>query len=105
KQVALDADTAAAQNFTVGDTVTVATLGAKHRYEVTGIATFGGLDTLGGATIAIWDLPTAQTLLDKQGRFDGISIAAKDGTSSAELVRAVRPLVPASLEVKDAGQP
>ena len=68
EQVALDADTAAAQNFSVGDTVTVATLGAKHRYEVTGIATFGGLDSLGGATIAIWDLPTAQTLLDKQGQ-------------------------------------
>jgi putative ABC transport system permease protein len=104
KQVALDADTAAAQNFSVGDTVTVATLGAKHRYKVTGIATFGGLDTLGGATIAIWDLPTAQTLLDKRGRFDGISIAAKDGTSSAELIRAVQPLVPASLEVKDSEQ-
>jgi putative ABC transport system permease protein len=104
KQVALDADTAAAQHFKVGDTVTVATLGAKHRYTVTGIATFGGLNTLGGATIAIWDLPTAQTLLDKQGRFDGISIAAKDGTSPAELIRAVGPLVPASLEVKDSEQ-
>ncbi len=104
KQVALDADTAAAQNFRVGDTVTVATLGAKHRYEVTGSATFGGLDSLGGATIAIWDLPTAQTLLDKRGRFDSISIAAKEGTSSAELIRAVQPLIPASLEVKDAGQ-
>ena len=104
EQVALDADTAAAQNFSVGDTVTVATLGAKHRYEVTGIATFGGLDTLGGATIAIWDLPTAQTLLDKRGRFDGISIAAKDGTSSADLIRAVQPLVPASLQVKDSEQ-
>jgi putative ABC transport system permease protein len=103
-QVALDADTAAGQNFRVGDTVTVATLGAKHRYEVTGIATFGGVDSLGGATIAIWDLRTAQKLLDKEGRFDSISIAAKDGTSSAELVRAVQPLVPASLEVKDAEQ-
>src|SRR6188472_1873739 len=104
KQVALDADTAAAQHFGVGDTVTVATLGAKHRYEVTGIATFGGLDSLGGATIAIWDLPTAQTLLDKKGRFDGISIAAKDGTSSADLIRAIRPLIPASLEVKNSQQ-
>jgi putative ABC transport system permease protein len=104
EQVALDADTAAAQSFGVGDTVTVATLGAKHRYKVTGIATFGGLDSLGGATIAIWDLPTAQTLLDKNGRFDGISIAAKDGTSPAELIRAVQPLIPASLEVKDSHQ-
>ena len=93
--------TAAGENFEVGDTVAVSTLGAKRRYEVTGIATFGDVDSLGGATMAIWDLPTAQTLLDKQGRFDGISIAAKDGTSPDELVRAVQPLVPASLEVKD----
>ena len=39
KQVALDAGTAAAENFSVGDTVAVSTLGAKRRYEVTGIAT------------------------------------------------------------------
>src|SRR4051794_7079806 len=103
-QVALDADTAAAQKFKVGDTITVSTLGAKHRYEVTGIATFGGLNSLGGATIAIWDMATAQKLLDKKGRFDGISIAAKDGTSPEQLIRAVEPLVPASLAVKDSEQ-
>ena len=101
KQVALDAGTAADQNFKVGDTVTVSTLGSKSRYEVTGIATFGEVDSLGGATMAVWDLETAQTLMHKEGRFDGISIAAKEGTSSDELVRAVQPLVPASLEVKD----
>ena len=101
KQVVLDAGTAAGANYTVGDTVAVTTLGAKHRYEVTGIATFGGVDSLGGATMAVWDVPTAQSLLHKQGRFDSISIAAKEGTSSDELVRAVQPLVPASLQVKD----
>jgi len=101
KQVVLDAGTAADENFKVGDSVAVSTLGSKRRYEVTGIATFGEVDSLGGATMAIWDLPTAQTLLHKEGRFDGISIAAKEGTSPAELVQAVQPLVPASLEVKD----
>ena len=104
QQVAIDADTAAAENFRVGDSVSVSTLGTKHRYEVTGIATFGGIDSLGGATIAIWDLPTAQTLLGKEGQFDGISIAAKEGTSAEDLIRAVQPLVPASLEIKDSQQ-
>jgi putative ABC transport system permease protein len=104
RQVALDAGTAANENFKVGDTVAVSTLGAKRRYEVTGIATFGAVNSLGNATMAIWDLPTAQTLLDKKGRFDGISIAAKAGTSTDELLRAVQPLVPASLEVKNAEQ-
>jgi putative ABC transport system permease protein len=103
-QVAIDADTAAGEGLRLGDQVTVSTLGTQHRYEVTGIATFGAVDSLGGSTMAIWDLATAQTLLGKEGRFDGISIAAKDGTSSEDLVRAVQPLVPASLEVKDAAQ-
>ena len=104
RQVALDAGTAAAQNLKVGDTVAVATLGAKRRYQVSGIATFGDVNSLGNATMAIWDIPTAQALLQKQGRFDSISISAKEGTSSDELVRAVKPLVPASLEVKDSEQ-
>ncbi len=104
EQVAVDADTAAGQNLRVGDTVTVSTRGTKHRYELTGIATLGDVSSLGGATMAIWDLPTAQTLLDKQGQFDTIAIAAKDGTSPEELIRAVQPLVPASLEVKDSEQ-
>jgi putative ABC transport system permease protein len=104
RQVALDAGTAARENFRVGDTVAVSTLGAKRRYQVTGIATFGAVNSLGDATMAIWDLPTAQTLLDKTGRFDGISIAARSGTSTDALLRAVQPLVPASLEVKNAAQ-
>jgi putative ABC transport system permease protein len=100
-QVALDAGTATDEGFAVGDKVQVSTLGVKRSYEVTGIATFGDVDSLGGATMAIWDIGTAQELLHKQGRFDGISIAAKDGTSPAELVRAIQPLVPASLEVQN----
>ena len=44
RQVALDAGTAAGENFKVGDTVAVSTLGAKRRYEVTGIATFGDVE-------------------------------------------------------------
>jgi putative ABC transport system permease protein len=104
RQVALDAGTAAREHFAVGDTVAVSTLGAKRRYEVTGIATFGGVNSLGSATMAIWDLPTAQALLHKQGRFDGISIAARKGTSTDALMRALGPLVPASLQVKTADQ-
>src|ERR687886_867313 len=104
RQVALDAGTAAHEGFKVGDTVAVSTLGSKRRYEVTGIATFGAVNSLGNATMAIWDLPTAQKLLDKKGRFDGISIAARAGTSPDELIRAVQPLVPASLELKNAEQ-
>ena len=65
---------------------------------------YGDVDSLGFASIAAWDVKTAQKLLHREGRFDTISISAKDGTSSAELVRAVSPLIPASLQVKDSAK-
>ena len=102
KQVVIDAATAEKERYAVGDSIAVSTLGDKQRYELTGIATFGDVDSLGGATLAVFDIDTAQTLLHKEGKFDGISIAAKEGTSSEELVNAVQPLVPAKLELKDA---
>jgi putative ABC transport system permease protein len=101
-QVVVDAGTADKGKLAVGDTVKVATLGVTRPYEITGIATFGDVDSLGGATMAIFDVPTAQALLHKEGVYDGISLQAKDGTSPAELVKSVEPLVPDSLQVVDA---
>jgi putative ABC transport system permease protein len=101
EQVVIDAGTAAKEDYEVGDTVQVSTGGQTRPYELTGIASFGEVDSLGFASIAAWDVKTAQTLLDREGRFDGISIAAKPGTSPAELVKAVQPLIPDTLEVKD----
>jgi putative ABC transport system permease protein len=103
-QVVVDAGTADKGHLKVGDGVKVATLGVTKPYEITGIATFGDVDSLGGATMAIFDLTTAQNLLHKDGVYDGISIKAKEGTTPAQLVKAVEPLVPSSLQVQDAKQ-
>ena len=100
-QVAIDAGTAEKEHYKAGDAVLVSTFGSKRRYTVSGIAAFGDVDSLGGATMAIFDLKTAQSVLHSEGVYDGISIAAKPGTSASELVRAVQPLVPDSLEVND----
>ena len=100
-QVVIDKGVADKEHYKVGDTVKVTTLGVTKPYELTGIATFGDVDSLGGATMAIFDLHTAQQLLHKDGVYDGISIKAKQGTTPAELVKAVQPLVPSSLQVQD----
>ena len=73
-------------------------------YQVTGTASLrrGRLARL--RQHRVWDVETAQALLDREGHFDSISIAAKDGTSPAELVRAVQPLVPNTLEVQDSAK-
>ena len=103
-QVAIDAGTAAKRHYAVGDRVKVATPGKTASYRIAGTVSFGDVDSLGFGSIAVWDLPTAQALLQREGRFDSISIAAKSGTSPAALVRAVRPLVPDTLEVKDSAK-
>ena len=85
--------------YGVGDTVGIAALGPVKQYEITGVAAFGSVDSIGGATIAIFDLPTAQALFQKEGRFDAISVAAKEGVSPTELVSQLQPLLPPEAEV------
>jgi putative ABC transport system permease protein len=101
-EVAIDAGSATKKHYKLGDTVVIATLGKKHAYRVSGTVSFGTVDSLGIASIATWDVRTAQTLLHREGRYDSLSIAAKKGSSPAAVVRAVKPLLGAELQVKSA---
>jgi putative ABC transport system permease protein len=103
-EVAIDAGTAAKKHYKVGDSIVVAPLGKKHTYKISGTMSYGTVDSLGFASIAAWDLKTAQSLLHREGRYDSIAVAAKKGTSSAGLMRSIKPLLPANLEVQDAAQ-
>jgi putative ABC transport system permease protein len=100
-EVAIDAGTAEKKHYEVGDSVVISTLGKKHTFRLSGTLSYGDVDSLGFASIAAWDVKTAQSLLNREGRYDVISVAAKDGTSSAQLVKAIKPLVGSDLEVKD----
>jgi putative ABC transport system permease protein len=101
-EVAIDAGTAADEHYAIGDTVVVSTLGERRRFKLSGTVSFGKVDSLGFASIAVWDVRTAQSLLHREGRFDGIAVAAKQGTSRTQLVHAIAPLLPHDVEVKDA---
>jgi putative ABC transport system permease protein len=101
-QVVIDAGTAKKQHFAVGQSVGIAAQGPERRFTVTGIAKYGSVDSLGGATIAVFDIPTAQALLGKRGQLDQISLAAKPGVSQAQLVGDVRPLLPKTATVQTA---
>jgi putative ABC transport system permease protein len=104
REVAIDAGTAAKKHYKVGDSIVVAPLGKKHTYKISATLSYGSVDSLGFASIAAWDTKTAQSLLGREGLYDSISVAAKKGTSAAALVRTIKPLLPANLEVKDAAQ-
>lgn len=97
-EVVMDAATAQANNFEVGDTVSVITRQAPRQFEVVGIAGFGDADNLGGATLAVFDLETAQNLLDKAGRLDSIDIAAESSVEGPELLQRLQGVLPDGVE-------
>src|SRR5689334_21132371 len=87
-------------DYTVGDTIKASGSNAAIEYSGSGIASDGSVESLGGASLAIFDLPTAQKLFEKQGAYDSISVKAKPGVSPQALKREIKPLLPKTAEVK-----
>ncbi len=102
REVVLDASTAESHGIGVGDTVRVAVLGPAAPFAVVGLARFGKVSSLGGATMAVFDLPVAQRLLHKEGRLDVVSVAADDGVSAAALAKRLQPFASDTVQVQTA---
>ena len=103
-QVDIDAGTASKDHFSVGQEIGVIARGPVQRFRIVGTVKFGGVTSLGGASMVIFTLPAAQQLFHKQGMFDQISVASKPGISSAQLVHAIRPLLPPASQVRTGQQ-
>jgi putative ABC transport system permease protein len=84
-QVAIDAGTAKDKHYKVGQSIGLATEAGAKRLQISGILRFGGVKSIGGATMAIVDLPTAQAFFGKPGGVDDVLVAAKQGVSPAQL--------------------
>ena len=103
-EVVIDKSTAGKEDFEVGEEIGVQGVGRVERVRISGIVTFGSVSTIGGATLAGFDLPTAQRLFDKEGKLDEIAVAAKAGTTDTELVRQLEEVLPAGTEVRLASE-
>jgi putative ABC transport system permease protein len=103
-EVVIDANTADKQDYGIGDSVKVASLGPVQAFELVGIAKYGDLESLGSATFAVFDIPTAQKLFDKPNSYDAIQAAAADGVSPDQLVQRISQAVPNDLTVKSGVQ-
>jgi putative ABC transport system permease protein len=99
-EVVIDRGTADNEGYKVGDTVGIAAEGPVQEFEVVGIAQYGGVASIGNATFAVFDLATAQTLLDKEGQLDEIFVAAKEGVTPEQLARDLRSALPESVTVQ-----
>lgn len=97
-EVLMDAGTAAEHDFAVGDTVRILFQGPPADFTVVGIAGFGAADNLAGATLAVFDTPTTQRVLDKVGRFDTIDVVGDGSASPLDLRARVQNALPDGYE-------
>jgi putative ABC transport system permease protein len=103
-QVVVDKSTADKKGLKLDQLIGVQAEGAAQKLRISGFVNFGSVATIGGATLAGFDLPTAQKLFRKQGRLDEIAVAAKPGVPDSQLVRELRANVPPTAQVKTAAQ-
>jgi putative ABC transport system permease protein len=104
EEVAIDEGVADDESLAVGDRIGVAALGPAREFEIVGIARYGDVSSLGGATFAIFDIPTAQTLVDKEGELDAVQAAAQDGVAPEELVARIRGELGTSVTVRSGSE-
>jgi putative ABC transport system permease protein len=104
KEVVIDRAMARKEHFAVGQTVGVEAEGPVEHLRVSGIVKFGSVSTIGGATLAGFDLPTAQKLFGKPGHLDEIAVKAKPSVSSDELLAQIRGILPPATQVRTGEQ-
>jgi putative ABC transport system permease protein len=103
-EVVIDKSVAKKEHFALGQTIGVEAEGAVQHLRVSGIVKFGSVSTIGGATLAGFDLPTAQKLFAKPGQLDEIAVQAKPNVSSDELLAQIRDILPPATEVRTGAQ-
>jgi putative ABC transport system permease protein len=99
-EVVIDEATADKEDFNVGDTIGIQGQGSVERLRLAGLVKFGAVSSIGGATLAGFDLSTAQQVFRKDGRLDQIRVAGKPGVPQAELIRELRQELPQTLQVR-----
>ena len=103
-EVVIDQATADKEDFKLGNTVGIQGAGRVQDLTISGFVRFGSVSTIGGATLAGFDLPTAQRIFDKEGKLDEIAVAAQSGVSDDQLVQELQPILPANTEVQTAAE-
>jgi putative ABC transport system permease protein len=99
-QVMIDAGTAADHDLSVGQQVKVVTYAGTGEYTISGVVRFGDSNSLLGATIAIFDLPTAQKLFNREGVYDFIYVQGDGSVSSNELADRIAGVLPSGYEAQ-----
>ena len=96
-QVMIDRASARKGHFAVGDTIEVAVGGHALPFTVSGITGYGPADTIGGGSMAIFHVATAQRLFGKTGVFDRIDVKAAPGVPASQLRDRIAQVLPSGV--------
>ncbi|HEY7627806.1 MAG TPA: FtsX-like permease family protein [Ilumatobacteraceae bacterium] len=97
-EIVIDRHSAKLADLHVGDTATVLTKRGAQAFTVSGIATFGDADSMGGASAVLFDLPTAQEMVAEPGQVDAVAVVAADGVSQQQVKDGIAKVLPAGAE-------
>lgn len=97
-EAVLDRGTAERAGYWVGDRATVLVSGAPVEVTVTGVASFQGADSPGGASFTMFTFEAAQRYVGEAGKVDSVSLSALPGVSEAELVAQAEAILPDGME-------
>jgi len=103
-EIVIDRHSAKTGGIHVGDVTTVLTKHGSDRFTVSGIATFGDADSMGGASAVLFDGPTAQALVADAGQVDAVAVVAADGVSQDQVRANIAEVLPADAEVLTGAQ-
>jgi putative ABC transport system permease protein len=103
-EVVIDQSTADKGSYKTGDMIGILTSGPERTMRLSGIVRFGQSNGMMGATLAGFQLATAQQLLGRQGKLDYIQTIAKPGVSPEQLVTELRSTLPNSVTVRTGAQ-
>src|SRR5207253_2695233 len=84
-EVAIDKAVARKKGFELGDRIGIETHSGLHRFRITGLVQFASVSSIGGFSLAAFDLRTAQELLGEPRGLDVIRVQAKSGVPTAAL--------------------
>jgi putative ABC transport system permease protein len=103
-EVSINKGTADKEHLKIGDKISLVGRSGREEFTISGLAKFGDVESIGGATVAVVTLPKAQVLADQRGKVDSIQAAAEPGVSPDELVARIERAMPDTVEVKTGQQ-
>src|SRR5436305_13884112 len=89
-EIAVSTNVASNKHYEVGDTIGAQKNGPVQKFRFAGIVALPGV-SIGSATLAVFDLPTLQKLLGREGQLDIIRVQSKASDPTSQLIRENKP--------------